>query len=68
MSWLAFGYCVVAALLLAGIAQSDCGSDSYGKEVFRLNAYSHAHIDHYNLSDEIIELINMGAEITDDNV
>lgn len=51
-----------------GVVQSDCGSDTYGNEVFRLDAYSHADIDHYNLSDEIIELINMGAEISDDDI
>ena len=51
-----------------GVLQSDCGSDTYGNEVFRLDAYSHADIDHYNLSDEIIELINMGAEISDDDI
>ena len=27
-----------------------------------------ADIDHYNLSDEIIELINMGAEISDEDI
>ena len=46
-----------------GYDQSDCGGDSYGSEVFRLNAYSHADIESYNLADEILELIHFGAEI-----
>lgn len=45
-----------------GYAQSEAGGDSYGDEVWRLDAYSHTN-DSFDVVPRAIELLNMGGTI-----
>lgn len=53
------------AISTGGYAQSDAGGDSYGNEVWRLDAYDHAD-GSCDVVPEALELINMGGEVKAD--
>ena len=50
------------AISTGGYAQLDAGGDSYGNEVWRLDAYEHAD-GSCGVVPEALELINLGGEI-----
>lgn len=51
-----------------GYTVSDCGGDSYGSEVWRLNAYSHRDGGFCDVLSEAIELLSLDAEIVEDEL